>query len=149
MEAVSRSDMHDWLRRLREMADAATPGPWFVSAIEGRGTSQASYVSREPEKGKRWPAPDDVVAITSLRLPTLASNEQHDGNSAFIVTSRTAVPRLCDELERALERNDKLREIVACVVEMAIPVDAGTARVNVPAEVLDRARRVLTELNVR
>ena len=139
--------MHDWLRHLRDLAEAATPGPWFVSAIEGRGPSKASFVSREPEKGKRWPAPDDVVAITSLRLPTLASNEQHDSNSAFIVTSRTAVPRLCEELERALERNDRLREIVACMVEMAIPVDTDSSRVNVPNEVLERARRALTELN--
>lgn len=77
------------LRELRELADAATPGPWDVSWTYGDAKTERYCVL--------GPKPfDNPIAATS-RLKQGASDAE------FIAAARTAVPALLDALEDARE----------------------------------------------
>jgi hypothetical protein len=75
------------IKRLRALADMATPGPYKVSG----GSSEGAWVSTK--RGV------DIVHC----LPKGPDGGTHWENAEFIAASRTAIPELCDALEKAIE----------------------------------------------
>lgn len=104
----------DELLEIEELAELATPGPWYVHSTDDRLAANALYVSSQPENlqvdpgrglAEEFPEhvnPGVVVAITLLQNPRLAdvADERWDENSQFIAASRSYVPKLILEVRR-------------------------------------------------
>ncbi|MEU9859164.1 hypothetical protein [Streptomyces sp. NPDC047974] len=100
------------LGELDELAQAATPGPWFVRGLDDEHAMNLVAVSTTPDTGlgERWPDFDhrEIVAATLVQQPRYVdtADERWDENAQFIATAREAVPRLVAEirhLRRQLE----------------------------------------------
>ncbi|WP_031087031.1 hypothetical protein [Streptomyces sp. NRRL WC-3549] len=91
---------------LDELAQAATPGPWFVRCLDDEHAMNLVVVSTAPDTGlaERWPDFDygEIVAATLVQRPRYvdAADERWDENAQFIATAREAVPRLVAEIRR-------------------------------------------------
>ncbi|MFC8536675.1 hypothetical protein ACFUJY_22415 [Streptomyces sp. NPDC057249] len=100
------------LDELDELAQAATPGPWFVRGLDDEYAMNLVAVSTTPDTGlgEHWPNFDhrEIVAATLVQQPRYvdAADERWDENAQFIATAREAVPRLVAEL-RNLRRQLK------------------------------------------
>lgn len=77
----------DDLKKLRGLAEAATPGPWAWD--DGFLWNRETDVGVLNHAGTNWPIDDT--------------------NAAFIATARTAVPALLDEIARLQAEHHKLR----------------------------------------
>ncbi|WP_199563569.1 MULTISPECIES: hypothetical protein [unclassified Streptomyces] len=94
------------LDALDELAQAATPGPWFVRGLDDEHAMHLVAVSTTPDTGPggRWPNFDhrEIVAATLVQQPRYvdAADERWDENAQFIATAREAVPRLVAEIRR-------------------------------------------------
>ncbi len=94
------------LDELDELAQAATPGPWFVRGLDDEHAMNLVAVSTTPDTGlgERWPDFDyrEIVAATLVQQPRYvdAADERWDENAQFIATAREAVPRLVTEIRR-------------------------------------------------
>ena len=125
IDVVERTDAMttDEIRELRELANAATPGPWTVGKdIYGR---YAIWFS------------DDGVSCSVARTERNGwlTEDGWQANDDFIAASRLAVPRLCDEVEelrRQLaakdERIRELREALDDLVSSRVKVSEGLCR---------------------
>ena len=97
------------LDELDELAQAATPGPWFVRVLDDEHAMNLVAVSTTPDTGigERWPHFDhrEIVAATLVQQPRYvdAADERWDENAQFIATAREAIPRLVAEI-RSLRR---------------------------------------------
>lgn len=99
--------MHEGeLEEIEELCSAATPGPWFVRALDDDHAMNLVAVSTVPDTGKneRWPDFDhrDIIAATLVQHPRYvdSGDERWDENAAFIAMAREAVPSLVDEVRR-------------------------------------------------
>jgi hypothetical protein len=97
----------DELNRIRQLAGAATPGPWYVRMLDDDYAAGFVAVSTSPDTGRdeRWPRFDhgSIVAATLVQNPERyvdIADGRWDENAAFIAAAREAVPRLLDEVER-------------------------------------------------
>ncbi|MEV6112975.1 hypothetical protein AB0L59_10705 [Streptomyces sp. NPDC052109] len=94
------------LDELDELAAAATPGPWFVRALDDADAMNLVAVSTVPDSGlgERWPGFDhgEIVAATLVQQPRYvdAADERWDENAHFIAAARESVPRLVAEIRR-------------------------------------------------
>jgi hypothetical protein len=111
------ADLPRWVRELADLADAATPGPWFVGYANDVMCQAAVYVSSVLHEGG-WPPSSQVVAIADLQMPPYAECDASEENSQLIAASRIGVPRLCEELRRVYAERDSLvealRELLEC-----------------------------------
>ncbi|MCX3064240.1 hypothetical protein [Streptomyces beihaiensis] len=94
------------LDELDELAQAATPGPWFVRHLDDEHAMNLVAVSTMPDTGlgERWPHFDhrETVAATLVQSPRYVdtADERWDENARFIAAAREAVPRLLAEIRR-------------------------------------------------
>jgi hypothetical protein len=94
------------LEGIEELASAATPGPWFVRAVDDDQAMNLVAVSTRPDtgKGERLPdfEPGEVVAATLVQHPRYVDVDDGmwDENAAFIAMAREAIPRLLGEVWR-------------------------------------------------
>jgi hypothetical protein len=96
----------DELTELAELAEHATPGPWYVRDLDDEHAMSLVAVSTQPdtERGERWPDFDHtaMIAATLIQQPRYVdiADERWGANAAFIAAARTAVPRLLEEITR-------------------------------------------------
>ncbi|MPY56806.1 hypothetical protein [Streptomyces spongiae] len=94
----------DELEEIQDLCSAATPGPWFVRALDDDSAMNLVAVSVTPDTGRaeRWPEFDhrEMVAATLVQHPRYvdSGDERWDENAAFIAMAREAVPRLVAEV---------------------------------------------------
>ncbi|GAA2466348.1 hypothetical protein ACFPFX_11050 [Streptomyces mauvecolor] len=92
------------LDQLGELAQAATPVPWFVRSLDDGHAMNLVAVSTTPDTGlgERWPNFDhrEILAATLVQHPRYvdAADEWWDENAQFIAAAREAVPRLVAEI---------------------------------------------------
>lgn len=134
------------VHELRRLADAATPGPWYVRRVDDPSFMTAQYVTCEKGGGKldvdAWDNPESVVAITLLQDPSLAFTNAEAENATFIAAARTGIPELCDELERALSDRAALADAMR---QLLVTSPSGTSE---HGNAIQRAERLLRELDV-
>lgn len=96
----------DELTELAELAEHATPGPWYVRDLDDEHAMSLVAVGTQPDTGlgERWPGFDhtSMIAATLIQQPRYVdiADERWDANAAFIAAARTAVPRLLAEITR-------------------------------------------------
>lgn len=96
----------DDLAELADLADAATPGPWFVRFLDDDYAMNLTAVSTKPDTGhgERWPDFDhvDIVAATLVQHPRYVdvADGRWDENARFIAAAREFVPRMIAEIDR-------------------------------------------------
>ncbi|MFJ9777829.1 hypothetical protein ACIRVF_42425 [Kitasatospora sp. NPDC101157] len=104
------------LAEIEEIAQAATPGPWYVRQLDDDFAMSLVAISTVPDTGlgERWPAFDhhQIVATTLVQQPRYAdvADERWDENAHFIASARHVVPLLIAEirrLNRLLEAKDE------------------------------------------
>jgi hypothetical protein len=136
-----------WVRELRNLAEASSPGPWFIGEADDTCSMTANYVAtvRQPPDG--WPSGDKVVAITFLQTPGIAMTSESDENAMFIAAARMGVPRLCESHERIVRERDQLAAALRVIVESAEMPATGLRTVRIPTAMLEDARRLISELD--
>lgn len=109
------------LAKLKRLEAAATPGPWYAHATDDRYCMNARYVGvRKSDfshdnlcglshKSLDQEPPQDVIAITLLQMPNLATNENCDENTEFIASIRNAAPELFARIAELEAENLQLR----------------------------------------
>ena|SRR5579864_2036375 len=94
------------LRELLDLANSATPRPWFIRELDDRYAASLVAISTKPDtgKGERWPDFDsgEIVAATCVQNPRYVSvaDEKWDENARYIVAAATALPALIQEVIR-------------------------------------------------
>jgi hypothetical protein len=94
------------LAEIGDLADAATPGPWYVRHLDDDYAMNLVAVSTTPDSGRneRWPGFDhhEIVAATLVQQPRYVdvADERWDENAHFIADARQSVPRLIAEVRR-------------------------------------------------
>ncbi|GAA4582516.1 hypothetical protein GCM10023194_17450 [Planotetraspora phitsanulokensis] len=100
------------LAEIEALANAATPGPWYVRRLDDDFAMSLVAISTAPDTGlgERWPDYDhyEIVAATLVQHPRYVdvADERWDENAQFIAEARHEVPRLIAEIRR-------LRELLA------------------------------------
>jgi hypothetical protein len=103
------------LNQLDELASGATPGPWYMRALDDQEAMSLVAVSTVPDtgRGERWPHFDhrEIVAATLIQDPRYVdpADERWDENARFIAAARQAVPLLVDEIRRLRAQLDASR----------------------------------------
>lgn len=91
----------DDFKRLRDLASAATPGPWKFDGID---------IFQLTDAGKGYPLDryEDSRDVAVGRCQTCGTRDDaiEDVDAAFIAAARSAVPALLDEIERLHTRKD-------------------------------------------
>ena len=91
---------------IEELANSATPGPWYVRQLDDREAMSLVAISTVPDTGlgERWPnfQHGQIVALTLVQDPRYASvaDERWDENASFIASARHDIPRLVAEVKR-------------------------------------------------
>jgi hypothetical protein len=133
--------------RARQLADAATAGPWYVRNADDAFFMNAYYVTNREGASDisvdAWDHPNAVVAITLLQEPSLAVPEEYEENTYFIASARTDVPRLCDALDRALKDRAALADAVRQLL-VTTEMPGGAIEYG---EAMELAQRLLDELD--
>lgn len=83
-----------WLADLREVVDAATPGPWIQGEDYG-------FILAKREGVNEWGDPNDVIILQDCET---------DEDGRFIAWSRVAVPILLDEVDRLRKTLREMQE---------------------------------------
>ncbi|GAA4984648.1 hypothetical protein [Kitasatospora paranensis] len=102
------------LDELDELAQAATPGPWYVQGLDDANAMNLVAVSTVPDLGptKRWPGFDhrEIVAATLVQQPRYVdvADERWDENAFFIAAARNTVPLLVAEVRRLRRQLESL-----------------------------------------
>jgi hypothetical protein len=130
--------VNELIKRAREIADKATPGPW-VNMDDG-----TDYAV--------WPGLIRSIQETSMYDVCMVDmdSSQFDENLAFIAYARTAVPQLCDLVESLCEENDRLqREVERLKSKPLIAgVDLGKSHKTVLSEVILGGGGKISEIKV-
>src|SRR5262245_33974916 len=132
----------DWVAELRNLADDASPAPWFVGFADDEAFMSAQFVTTQAVPQRAWPPEATVVAITSLQMPRYAGSERADENSKFIAAARRDVPRLCDALQEALVDRTALADAVRDLLAAEGTTSSATER----GEAVRRAQQILAQL---
>jgi hypothetical protein len=88
------------LAAIEELAEAATPGPWFVRDLDDTHAMSLVAISTAPGtgRGERWPDFDhrEIVAATLIQEPRYVdvADERWETNAQFIANARQDIPRL-------------------------------------------------------
>ncbi|XVU26736.1 hypothetical protein ACQPZJ_06690 [Actinoplanes sp. CA-054009] len=99
------------LEEIKEICSAATPGPWFVRALDDDQAMGLVAVSTVPDTGlgERWPTFDhrQIIAATLVQHPRYVDSADQcwEENAAFIAMARDAVPRLLEEVRHLREQS--------------------------------------------
>ncbi|MGI5520409.1 hypothetical protein ACQEUX_05595 [Micromonospora sp. CA-259024] len=94
------------LAEIEELANAATPGPWYVRQLDDDFAMSLVAISTIPDTalGERWPDfdPSEIVAATLVQQPRYVdvADERWDENARFIASARQDIPRLIAEIRR-------------------------------------------------
>lgn len=97
---------HEELAAIEQVAQAATPGPWFVRHLDDDAAMNLVAISTVPDtgRGERWPDfdHDEIVAATLIQRPRYVDvhDERWDENARFIANARQDIPRLVAEIKR-------------------------------------------------
>ena len=97
---------------LRRLLDAATPGPWHARATDDWKCQTAFYVSTIPGSGMQHDGQrgldidadidsDNIIAVTLLQSPPVATAEASDANTELIAAAVNALPALLAMVEAA------------------------------------------------
>ena len=86
------------LKKLREIADAATPGPWEVDDTNGRATIEDAdgYAVAHPAE------------FANIRTMQSHGHENNLANARFIAAARNAVPALIVMVQQLSEQVDAI-----------------------------------------
>jgi hypothetical protein len=104
---------------IRERADAATPGPWFVVGPPSYpSTPYVTAGSPDPRHG-RFIADLDYIADATDEGARFGSNQANDAK--FIAHARTDVDRLLAEVHRLRTVADGLRAHIEAVIALHQP----------------------------
>lgn len=114
-----RGDVLAYVESVSALARRASEGPWYVRSANDSHCMSAGYVTPVAGDAHEWTDTSDVVAVTLLQEPEYAVSTQHSENAEFIAEARTAVPRLCSELEDALRKVDRLRTCLRALIANA------------------------------
>ncbi|MFJ2033576.1 hypothetical protein [Streptosporangium sp. NPDC087985] len=94
------------LAAIEELAEAATPGPWFIRHLDDEAAMNLVAISTVPDTGhgERWPDFDhrEIVAATLIQHPRYVdvADGRWDENAQFIADARQDIPRLIAEIKR-------------------------------------------------
>ena len=94
------------LAAIEELAESATPGPWFVRYLDDDHAMNLVAIGTVPDtgRGERWPDFDhhEIVAATLVQHPRYVdvADERWDENARFIASARQEIPRLIAEIRR-------------------------------------------------
>jgi hypothetical protein len=94
------------LAAIEELADTATPGPWFVRQLDDEDAMSLVAISTVPDtdRAERWPDFDhrEIVAATLIQQPRYVdvADERWITNAKFIANARQDIPRLIAEIKR-------------------------------------------------
>ncbi|WP_329089577.1 hypothetical protein [Streptosporangium sp. NBC_01469] len=94
------------LAAIEELAEAATPGPWFIRHLDDEVAMSLVAISTVPDTGhgERWPDFDhhEIVAATLIQHPRYVgvADGRWDENAQFIANARQDIPRLIAEIKR-------------------------------------------------
>lgn len=111
------SEASDFVQRVREYAEKATPADWCIDSRHHPGNAELVeeiYVYQD-------------VDADGTRICTMSFAQGSDAfsNAEFIVSSRTDLPAACDIIERLEAENERLREalegILPTIEEWAEP----------------------------
>jgi len=102
------------IEELRRMLDAATPGPWYARATDDWKSQNALYISTIPGSGMQHDGQrgldidadidsDNIIAVTLLQSPPVATAEASDANTELIAAAVNALPALLAVVEAAQE----------------------------------------------
>ena len=91
------SDPREILNRIREQANAATPGPW-----EWEGESEEMWPTGDNSLRAVGGADPEFV-LMAWGYDAYGITAQSDEDAEFIAAARTTVPALLDALEKVLE----------------------------------------------
>jgi hypothetical protein len=89
------------LAEWRKITEAATPGPWNAETKHGRDIADEAWSE------VRIKAPDGSD-IASTYISHLLENYRSEEDETFIVTARTAIPRLLAAVDAALGLADEI-----------------------------------------
>lgn len=96
----------DELAEISELAESATPGPWYVRVLDDDSAMNLVAVSVAADDGdvRRFPEFDhrEMVAATLVQHPRYVDSADGlwDENARFIAASRQLVPRMVAEIRR-------------------------------------------------
>jgi len=101
---------------LRRLLSEATPGPWHARATDDWKCQTAFYVSTLPGSGMQHDGQrgldidadidsDNIVAVTLLQSPPVATAEASDANTELIAAAVNALPLLLDVVDAASSIN--------------------------------------------
>ncbi|MBQ1025468.1 hypothetical protein [Micromonospora sp. C95] len=94
------------LAEIEDLANAATPGPWYVRQLDDDFAMSLVAISTSPDTGfgERWPDFDhhEIVAATLVQQPRYVdvADERWDENAQLIASARQNIPRLITEIRR-------------------------------------------------
>jgi len=92
------------LRELLQLAESATPRPWYVRQLDDDHACCFIAISttRDTGKNERWPRFNhgEIVAATLVQNPRYVSgaDEKWHENAEYIVAAATVLPALIEEL---------------------------------------------------
>lgn len=125
--------------RLLTLAGAASPAPWVV----GHGNDDACMAAQFVVSASfhRWPAPEQVVAITLLQTPNIALSDHHRQNAEFIAAAREGVPRLSEALRFLAAERLRIASVLRALLSSAPESSPGSATLE--------ARKLLHDLETK
>jgi len=129
----------------RDLAEPATPGPWFVHQVPCPRGKLVEFVATKPEIVDRTPGGRCVVAVTYFDEEPGAMCAEHSANARFIAAARTAVPRLCAELDRLVGQCHELGLFLRRVLHTSWVHEDKTRTVVVQESVVDRVQAIVAE----
>jgi len=100
------------LEEIEVMAEAATPGPWYVRFYDDEAAMNITAIATTDDDGAdiRYPEFDhgEIVAATLIQHPRYVdiTDGRWDENARFIAASRELVPKLIAEVKRLRARLD-------------------------------------------
>lgn len=108
---------------LKRLAEAATPGPWYVQYGDDEQFMCMTAVStnnrRKQNEGQFDSEDDGIVAVTYHQTyPFVSPDDTSDGNSAYIAAANPAtVLHLLSEIARLTAENKALGEALQHIAE--------------------------------
>ena len=117
------------INKLRQLAQAATPGPWVAKNVSGAGLE--IHMSHPVYPDKEWPAFGTDSAFckkglvsyeTWTQFPHEVRDVQQSKNAEYIAAANPAtISELLDRLEAAEKERDELRAEVIHIKEVEFP----------------------------
>ena len=73
------TNAEQWLADMEAKAKAATPGAWHIIEADDERFMSAVYVATTPADATPGETPENVIAVTLLQSPRVASSQMKNG----------------------------------------------------------------------